>query len=156
MESFDISGAHDDAEAPLRALHDLAERAIDPQWSRRDPHTDLLPRLRVACDLPGSPWRLIGTDILAGRIYAIDVVHTHPRSARLLADAIALLAAVAGPAFFVRHTDAATIDCVTGTLERDSPEPAHGYTLRLRLTDPTSFPRHRIAAVRLAAPVPAH
>ncbi|MFI1581429.1 hypothetical protein [Embleya sp. NPDC020630] len=125
-------------EAPGDAVRELAEQTTRPNWVEPDPATDLVPRLRVACDLPGSPWRLRGTTLLPGGILAVDVEHARPRSPRLLADAIELLAGVAGPAFFVHHTDAATFDCVTGTLRSDTPGPGRGHLLRLRLVAPGS------------------
>ncbi len=143
--------------APGDALHELGDQTVRPEWLKGDPDLDLLPRLRVACDLPGSPWRLRGTMVLPGSVYAVDVEHARPRSPRLLADAIELLAAVAGPAFFVRHTDAFTFDCVTGTLHHDTPEPGHGHLLRLRLTAPGSdrYPERRTRAHALVpAPDP--
>ncbi|MYW00027.1 hypothetical protein [Streptomyces sp. SID3343] len=151
MKSFGMSSVPAGDE-PLRALGELAEQAA--LWPGGNPEAELLPRLRVACNLPGSPWRLLGTEVQPDGVYAVDVVHSRPRSAALFADAIALLAAVAGPVFFVRHADAVTIDCVTGTLARDTPEPAHGYTLRLRLRDAGTDSTRARAAVRLVVPVP--
>jgi hypothetical protein len=150
MKSFGMSSVPAGDE-PLHVLGELAEQAA--LWPSGNPDADLLPRLRVACDLPGSPWRLLGTQTQPDRVYAVDVAHARPRSPALFADAIALLAAVAGPAFFVRYADAVTIDCVTGTLARDTPEPARGYTLRLRLRDVGIDPTRAKAAVRLKVPV---
>ncbi|MFF7245600.1 hypothetical protein ACFZBU_17035 [Embleya sp. NPDC008237] len=129
---FGVSGE----EAPGDALRELAEQTTRQGWVAADPAADLLPRLRVACDLPGSPWSLRGTTVLPDGVFAVDVEHARPGSPRLLADAIELLAGIAGPAFFVRHTDAATFDCVTGTLQRDTPGPGRGHLLRLRLVSP--------------------
>ncbi|MGC0417086.1 hypothetical protein [Embleya sp. AB8] len=146
---FGVSGG----EAPADVLRELAERTGRPDWVAEDPEADLLPRLRVACDLPGSPWRLRATTVLPGGILAVDVEHARPRSPRLLADAIELLAGIAGPAFFVRHTDAATFDCATGTLGRDTPGTGRGHLLRLRLIGPDADGRPTLRA-RVEAPVP--
>ncbi|MGW1996268.1 hypothetical protein [Embleya sp. NPDC001921] len=148
---FGVSGD----EAPGDALRELADQTTRPGWTAADPAADLLPRLRVACDLPGSPWRLRGTEVLPDGVYAVDVEHARPRGPRLLADAIELLAGIAGPAFFVRHTDAATFDCVTGTLQRDTPGPGRGHLLRLRLVGP-GRDRGPVLRAHAEALVPAH
>lgn len=118
-------------------VRQFLEALSAPGWVAEEPDTHLLPHLRDACDAPGSPWTLVGTELL-DTVYSVRLEwrRPHPRIRRLRADAFALIGPIAESATFVRQRVTAReieYQVTTGMLDGDARFAGHGHLLLLRV-----------------------
>ena len=124
-----------DAFAPN--VDELAGALSGSGWLTEEPEMHLLPRLRAACEAPGSPWAISSWTIEDG-VLVVDVSWNGSwgRWDDCRADAFAFLGRVAEHTSLIRQRTSeggVEFEMATGTLADETPFVPHGHLIRIRV-----------------------
>jgi hypothetical protein len=118
----------------------LFQALREADWVAEQPDVHLLPHIRRACEAPGSPWRLLRSDV-QNAVLDVELRWERPNDdlATVRGDALALIGTFAEASTHIRQRWTGTTleyDVATGMLNGDAEFEAHGHLVTLRVHGP--------------------